>query len=55
MFATQIALLDMKAVCLIALLELISADATAAAEESKFAPKTETFSAESVFCLQKDF
>jgi hypothetical protein len=43
MFATRIALLDMKgSVCLIALLKLISADAPVAAEESKFAPNTET-------------
>jgi hypothetical protein len=53
MFATQIALLDMKAVCLIALLELISADATAAAEESKFAPNTETLVRKESFACKK--
>jgi hypothetical protein len=54
MFATQIALLDMKgSACLIALLELISADAPAAAEESKFAPNTETLVRKESFACKK--
>src|SRR5262245_892180 len=54
MFATQIVLLDMKgSVCLIALSGMISADATAAAEESKFAPNTETLVRKESFACKK--